>query len=91
MDTEFDGAVFLLDGSACILEEEEVLLLLLFICPWDIASCSNGGDPRIDIVIIKTADKRQHISGIFNVISMLQIDVINYYKRGSIAEYSLVY
>jgi hypothetical protein len=88
MDTDFDGAVFLLSGSACILEEEEVLLL--FIRPWDIAPCSNGCDPRIDIVIIKTADKRQHILGIFNVISMLQIDVINYYKRGSIAEYSLV-
>ena len=71
MDSEFDGAVFLLDGSTCILEEGEVLLLLLFfICPWDIASCSNGGVPRIDIVIIKTAGKRQPILRTFNVISI---------------------
>ena len=74
-------------------EEEEALVLLLplllIACTWDIAGCGIGCATSIEIVIIKTPDKRLYILGTFNRIFIVQITYyMNYYKRSSIPGYS---
>lgn len=95
MDIEFDETVLLLDDVVDVAEEEEeealvlLLPLLLIACTWDIAGCGIGCATSIEIVIIKTPDKRLYILGTFNRIFIVQITYyMNYYKRSSIPGYS---
>ena len=78
MDIEFDETVLLLDDVVDVAAEEEealvlLLPLLLIACTWDIAGCGIGCATSIEIVIIKTPDKRLYILGTFNRIFIVQI------------------
>ena len=85
--------MLLLDDVVDVAEEEEALVLLLPLLliawTWDIAGCGIGCATSIEIVIIKTPDKRLYILGTFNRIFIVQITYyMNYYKRSSIPGYS---
>src|SRR2546421_11863982 len=86
---DIDETVLLLDDGVDVAEEEEALVLLLplllIACTWAIAGCGIGCATSIEIVIIKTPDKRLYILGTFNRIFILQMTYhMNYYKRSSI-------
>jgi hypothetical protein len=78
MDTEVEE----LDAVAAVLL---LVLLILLACPWDEAWCSDDCNHSIEIVIIKSADKRPYVLVSLKAIFILQTTYhINCYKRSSI-------